>query len=592
MRPRRVTCLLATAVTTAALAVATTTGSATAAPGGPGADPAAPAAARDGAVTEYVVLYKTASSDAGARAAIARSGGRVVVENVGVGYAVVQSTRADFADRVNASGAVAGTARDRIVGKTSPFTGKDRDVVEKVSTDRGPSVRERVVADAADTNTALPVAKAGSPTSPEPLASLQWDMRRIGATPTGSYATEPGKPGVRVGVIDTGIDGTHPDIKPNFDAGLSHNFTVDMPVIDGPCEVETCVDPSNVDDDGHGTHVASTIASPANGLGIAGVAPKATLVNLRAGQDSGYFFLQATLEALTYAGDIGVDVVNMSFYTDPWLYNCLDNPADSPAERSEQRVVRTATQRAVDYARAHGVLPVAALGNEATDLGNPTFDDSSPDFPAGAAHPREVDNSCLNVPTETGGVLSVSSLGPSGRKAYYSNYGTEQTDLSAPGGDAYDTPDSRRNIAGAVLAAYPLHLAQSSGVLNPDGTPNTPSVVRDCRESVCAYYQYLQGTSMAAPHAVGVAALVVSHYGTKDRVHGGLTLPPATTESIMASTATKTACPSPRAYRYTLVTTTGAVVTYDATCAGPTTKNGFYGRGEINANRAVTSGSV
>jgi len=73
------------------------------------------------------------------------------------------------------------------------------------------------------------------------------------------------------------------------------------------------------------------------------VAPKVTLVNLRAGQDSGYFLLAPTLAALTYAGDIGVDVVNMSFYTDPWLFNCTKNPADSPAEQAEQSVIREAT---------------------------------------------------------------------------------------------------------------------------------------------------------------------------------------------------------------------------------------------------------
>ena len=72
-----------------------------------------------------------------------------------------------------------------------------------------------------------------------------------------------------VGIIDTGVDGTHPDIAPNFDAALSRNFTVDIPVdangdaIDGPCEDEpdqSCNDPADVDEDGHGTHVASTIA--------------------------------------------------------------------------------------------------------------------------------------------------------------------------------------------------------------------------------------------------------------------------------------------------------------------------------------------
>src|SRR5919199_6563666 len=203
-------------------------------------------------------------------------------------------------------------------------------------------------------------------------------MRQIGATPTGSYARQQGKRSVLVGVIDTGIDGTHPDVAPNFDAADSHNFVTDNPVIDGPCEVASCVDPANQDDDGHGTHVASTIAAPINGLGIAGVAPGVRVANLRAGQDSGFFFLQPTLEAITYAGDIGVDVINMSFFVDPWLFNCVDNPADSPAERTEQRVIRTATQRAINYALRHGVLPIAAEGNEATDLGHPTVDDTSP----------------------------------------------------------------------------------------------------------------------------------------------------------------------------------------------------------------------
>jgi hypothetical protein len=50
---------------------------------------------------------------------------------------------------------------------------------------------------------------------------------------------------------------------------------------------------------------------------MAGVAPNVTLVNLRAGQDSGFFFLQASVDALTYAGDHGIDVANMSYFIDP-----------------------------------------------------------------------------------------------------------------------------------------------------------------------------------------------------------------------------------------------------------------------------------
>ena len=95
----------------------------------------------------------------------------------------------------------------------------------------------------------------------------------------------------------------------------------------------TCIDPADVDDGGHGTHVAGIVAAARNGVGITGVAPDATIVNVRAGQDSGYFFFYETVAALLYAGDVGLDVVNMSFYTDPWLYNC-DSADDYVAVRT------------------------------------------------------------------------------------------------------------------------------------------------------------------------------------------------------------------------------------------------------------------
>ncbi len=107
----------------------------------------------------------------------------------------------------------------------------------------------------------------------EPLADLQWDMDLIDATAKGSYRRQPGSKKVLVGILDTGVDGSHPDIAPNFDAGLSRNFTTDMPDIDGPCEVASCIDPADVDDNEHGTHVASTIGSPINGWASPGSRP-------------------------------------------------------------------------------------------------------------------------------------------------------------------------------------------------------------------------------------------------------------------------------------------------------------------------------
>jgi subtilisin family serine protease len=531
---------------------------------------------------EYVVLYRSTGSSAAARAAIVAAGGSVVSENAEVGYAVARSSAPGFATAVARSSAVEGAARDRVIGYAPPSAAartrsdakalKDLERMSEARSERRPAGQ----ADAA----AVPDA--------EPLANRQWDMRQIGATPNGSYAVQRGSKGVRVGIIDTGIDGSHPDVAANFDAALSHNFVTDNPAIDGPCEHPSCVDPVDEDDNEHGTHVASTIGAPINGIGIAGVAPRVTLLNLRAGQDSGYFFLQPTLEALTYAADIGVDVVNMSFYIDPWLFNCVDNPADSRAEQTEQRVIRETTQRALNYARSRGVLPVAALGNEFTDLGKPVEDSTSPDFPAGAAKTRQIDNSCITVPTESRGVVSVSSIGPSTRLAYYSNYGTEQTDVSAPGGDAYDSPDGTVDPRSMILAAYPKNVAEANGDIDENGMPTNDFVVRDCKNGTCAYYQYLQGTSMAAPHAVGVAALIVSEYGKRDRANGGLTLDPGTTERILERTAVDHACPQPREYVWNLVTRSGAVVTQSATCTGPTRDNGFYGDGVVNAYAAVT----
>jgi subtilisin family serine protease len=531
---------------------------------------------------DYIVLYTSTGSAGAARAAIAAAGGSVVSENSEVGYAVARSSAADFAAQVATSSAVVGAAKDRIIGYAPPSDARSAKARTKSRE------IERLDSARAERKAARQTDAAAVPDA-EPLANRQWDMRLMGATPTGSYRVQPGDKAVRVGVIDTGIDGSHPDIAPNFDAKDSHNFVTDNPAIDGPCEVPSCVDPVDEDDDGHGTHVASTIGSPINGLGVAGVAPNVTLLNLRAGQDSGFFFLQPTLEAITYAADIGVDVINMSYFTDPWLFNCVNNPADSPAEQTEQRIIRETTQRALDYARAHGVLPVAALGNEATDLGNPVEDSTSPDFPLDAAKTRQVDNSCITVPTESKGVVGVSSVGPSTRLAYYSNYGTEQTDVSAPGGDAFDSPDETLDPRSLVLAAYPKRLAELNGDIDENGDPTNDFVVSDCSSGTCAYYQYLQGTSMASPHAVGVAALIVSQYGKPDKVHGGLTLDPRTTERILAQTAVDHACPQPRDFVWTRIRGDGSVATSTATCEGPTRDNGFYGEGIVNAYAAVTA---
>ena len=376
---------------------------------------------------EYVVLYDTDARASAARAAIREAGGRVIRENDAVGLATIRTKSRNFRAAVSGAGAIDGVAANRAIGR-APADRLKRDLTD-------------LDADA-DAGRARPMRSPLNPAM-DPFSTVQWDMAMIDADFTGSYRYEQGSHDVLVGVIDTGIEANHPDIAPNFNRELSRNFTVDDPVVDGPCEEDpdqSCEDPADVDEGGHGTHVAGTIGAPLNQIGIGGVAPRVGLVNLRAGQDSGFFFLQPTVDALTFAGNHGIDVVNMSFFTDPWLYNCTSNPADSLAEQAQQRTVIAATQRALRFARRHGVTLLSALGNESTDLGNPTEDLISPDYPPGSERTRTVDNSCLTMPTEGEGVVGVSAVGPSGRKAWYSNYGVEQNDVSAPGGDALDFP--------------------------------------------------------------------------------------------------------------------------------------------------------
>lgn len=537
--------------------------------------------------TTWVVLADSAATVDGAIAAVEEAGGRVDRVNRAIGLVTASSSDTSFAAAVSANSDVAGVARDTPIGSTPADAVQRRDTVENEGR------LDAAGGTGSGDNGSNGDGDDDGDEAAEPLAAFQWDMQMIGATPEGSYDEQPGRRDVLVGIIDTGIDGNHPDIAPNFNRDLSRNFTRDIELIDGDCADEpdqSCDDPADVDEDGHGTHVAGTVASPINGIGMAGVAPNVTLVNLRAGQDSGFFFLGPTVDALTYAGDNGIDVVNMSFFIDPWLYNCRNNSADSAAEQAEQATIIDATQRALDYARAHGVTLIAALGNEHQDLGAASkTDDISPDFPPGTERVRTVTNDCLDMPTEGNGVISVSAVGPSGKKSDFSNHGLEQNDVAAPGGffrDFIGTPLNRRP-ENLILGPYPKAVALINEEVDPvTGESFTPFVIAECSApsiDECSYYQLIQGTSMAAPHAVGVAALIVSEHGKRDKVHGGRTMDPAKVDKRLRRSATDVACPAP----VITYAAEGRPAEFDAPCVGTAERNSIYGDGIVNALRAV-----
>jgi subtilisin family serine protease len=255
-----------------------------------------------------------------------------------------------------------------------------------------------------------------------------------------------------------------------------------------------------------------------------------------------------------YAGDKKLDVVSMSFFADPWLFNCKND--------SEQKAIVQAISRAARYAQQRGVVLVAAAGNEGIDLNHPVTDEISPDYPAGAAVTRPVGNNCVVLPTELPGVVVVTATGAQNLLAWYSTYG-QITDVTAPGGSRFQTPtfDSSR---GRVLAPYSstagdlaLEAAINRLVIDPAGN----------------YYAWLNGTSMAAPHAAGVAALIRA-------AHPGMSQ--GAVVAALRNTATKQPCP---AALDPGVAFFGAPV---QVCTGGLGSNSFYGAGLVDAFAAAT----
>lgn len=288
----------------------------------------------------------------------------------------------------------------------------------------------------------------------EPYSAYQWNIRQIRADQTAAQGDLGwGVKRARVAVLDAGIYTQHPDIGPNVNLALSRSFVPTEPGID-PVVLGF----------NHGTHVAGIIAAPINGLGVQGVAPRAEIVAVKVlRSDTGSGSFSWIISGILYASgpEVRADIINMSLGSTFDRINAGGGGAGA---------LIAALNRAVTYATAAGTLCVSAAGNEGVDLNGRLW----------------------AIPAQSGNGMAVAATGPYGladfdRPASYTNYGQSVVNVAAPGGDF------------AYAPAYPYDM-----VLSPGG--------RQTASSPWSYY-FAAGTSMAAPHVSGVAALIVGKYG-------------------------------------------------------------------------------
>ncbi|WP_046727977.1 S8 family peptidase [Streptomyces humi] len=467
------------------------------------------AAAADGPSLSYVVNVRPGhGTSERVQKAVERAGGSVVIAYDEIGVIVVHSSNADFA-----------TVIRKVPGVDSAGATRNAPLPAQSTTDVGtPQVLSSEQVARAD---------AQATDGQDPLEPLQWDLPAIKADK--AHEKTLGSSKVTVAVIDTGVDDTHPDIAPNFSAAQSTNC-----VSGKPDTTYGAWRPSSTESP-HGTHVAGEIAGAKNGIGITGVAPGVKVAGIKVATSQGYFYTEAVVCGFVWAAEHHIDVTNNSYYTDPWYFNCTDDP--------DQKALVDAITRASRFAEHKGTVNVAAAGNESYDLAADSITDPvSPND--GTPSDRVIDpHKCFDIPTQLPGVVTVAATGAKDLKSSFSNYGLGVIDIAAPGGDstAYQAPQAPATN-GSILG--PL----------PGGR-----------------WGYMSGTSMATPHVVGVAALIKSTHP-----HAS----PALVKALLYAEATATPCTDPYD-----INGDGKV---DAVCEGSKNHNGFYGWGIADALAAVS----
>ncbi len=274
--------------------------------------------------------------------------------------------------------------------------------------------------------------------------------------------------GVRVAVLDDGIDSDHPDLAPNLNVDLSTSFV--------PGETFEYIENWPGDPFSHGTHVAGTIAAADNGYGTIGIAPEAEIFMVKVLSSlTGSGDFDWLLEGIVYAADNGADVINMSLGAaiDEEEIESLDDALDVAA-------LVTSLDRVGRYANMHGATLIAAAGNDGESL----------------------DGTIHHLPSDIPRYLSISATAPIGWAVdpttdldvptFYTNYG-HTIHNAAPGGSIEYPGDEDCTVAGITRPCWVFDLVFSTG-------------------SSGSWY-WGGGTSMAAPHASGVAAIIIGANG-------------------------------------------------------------------------------
>jgi subtilisin family serine protease len=290
----------------------------------------------------------------------------------------------------------------------------------------------------------------------EPYWGYQWNIRQIHADQTAAAGDMGwGAVRARVAVLDAGIITTQPDLVPNLNLALSISFVPAEPNLDPPYGIFN-----------HGSHVAGIIAAAVNNRGIQGVAPQAELVAVKVLSAAGSGSFSWLIQGIMYASgpEVHADVINMSLGATFDRINAGGGGAGS---------LIAALNRAIDHATAAGTLCVSAAGNEGVNLNSRIW----------------------SIPAQSGNGMAVAATGPYcladfDRPASYTNFGQSVVNVAAPGGDF------------ACDAGYPYDM-----VISPGGWTHPTSTTYSYQ------YYFAAGTSMAAPHVSGLAALIVGKYG-------------------------------------------------------------------------------